>query len=76
MQIDMSEQIQSLIEYLKQVRVTEAYKQDDDNFYCLDADGQHSCDRSPAADIARMWCRELLDAADAEGLHGCKLCCG
>ena len=76
MQADMAKTIQGLAEYLRQVRITEAYKQDDYNFYYLDANGQHSCDRSPAADIARSWCRELLEAADAEGLHGCRLCQG
>lgn len=38
-------------------------------------DGSYSHDDSPAADVARAWCRELLAEANADGLGGCRLCC-
>lgn len=28
------------------------------------------------ADLARGWCVDLLEAADANGMSGCLLCCG
>jgi len=29
----------------------------------------------PAVDAARAYCHRLLDAANADGLGGCQLCC-
>lgn len=63
-----------LVGFLRDVREEKAYKVNEDGDYEDDA-GEYHREPSPAPDIARGWCRELLTAADADGLGGCRLCC-
>lgn len=64
-----------LCAYLRALRVTGAYPLGEWDTP-IRPDGAYTCEHSPAADIAVEWARELLDAADVNGLHGCKLCKG
>lgn len=61
-----------LEECLKEIRLTRPHNDHDGWF--SDKDGRYSSEDSPAAEIARSWCDRLLIAANANGLHGCRLC--
>lgn len=58
--------------YLRTLRMTEPYI-DDDGMW-VDKHGGYQSDSSPAASIAREWAYELLKEADADGMGGCRLC--
>lgn len=63
-----------LVGFLRDVRTEKAYKANEDRGY-ESPDGEYQREPSPAPDMARGWCRELLKQADADGLGGCRLCC-
>lgn len=67
----MEEVIGTLVKYLETLRVESAYVLNEDR---EDSEGNWQAEDSPAAELARKWARQLLDAADANGLHGCRLC--
>ena len=65
--------VATLVHYLRVMAKTRAYKRDkyDDP---VNENGEYQSDPSPAADIARKICDELLEAAEADGHYGCRLC--
>lgn len=71
--LDTDDQLAELCAYLRTLRLTAEYRQDEDGGRTTPS-GEYTAEASPAAEIAREWARELLAAADANGLSGCRLC--
>lgn len=65
--------LDALRAHLRELRGRDGYAPSEDGGF-TDAAGEYTCESSPAADEARAMARELLEVADANGLHGCRLC--
>lgn len=73
-EISPQEAMDVLVGFLRDVKHEKAFKLDADGCFQND-DGGYEREASPAPDMAREWCRELLREAEADGLSGCPLCC-
>ena len=73
MSLDTDDRIAELCQFLRTLRLTAQYPTDEHGDPAR-PDGEWSTEYSPAGDIAREWAHALLDAADANGMYGCRLC--
>lgn len=72
--METEEALQALCDYLRQLRIVSAYRDDQDLGGYTNEHGEWTPEKSRAALTAREWARELLKAAEVCDSGGCPLC--